>query len=348
MLAHQRGTHLRGNSRRGKIRGTVALAVLALAVGAGAAHAAPAAAPKATAWPGGSKVAIADDSGVFGSNLSGVSYESPTVLWAVKNGPSTLYRLVQDGAKWRPDTANGWPEGKSMHYSDGSGDPDAEGVVFTPDGVFTATERDNDDGDTSKPAVLRYATSGSGKSLNATGEWDLTSDLPSVEPNKGLEAISWVPDSALTAHKFRDEHTKAAYNPASYPNHGTGLYFVGLEDNGKVYAYALDQSGGKYTRVATIDSGFPAIMDLEYEPSTGHLWAECDNTCKGRTSTLDVNSKGAFAATAQYDRPSGMSNYNNEGFAISPTCANGSKQVVWSDDGNDDNHALRTGTLSCK
>lgn len=348
MLAHQRGTHLRGNSRRGKIRGTVALAVLALAVGAGAAHAAPAATPKATAWPGGSKVAIADDSGVFGTNLSGVSYESPTVLWAVKNGPSTLYRLVQDGAKWRPDTANGWSEGKSMHYSDGSGDPDAEGVVFTPDGVFTATERDNDDGDTSKPAVLRYATSGSGKSLNATGEWDLTSDLPSVEPNKGLEAISWVPDSALTAHKFRDEHTKAAYNPASYPNHGTGLYFVGLEDNGKVYAYALDQSGGKYTRVATIDSGFPAIMDLEYEPSTGHLWAECDNTCKGRTSTLDVNAKGAFAATAQYDRPSGMSNYNNEGFAISPTCTNGSKQVVWSDDGNDDNHALRTGTLSCK
>ncbi len=170
MLAHQRGTHLRGNSRRGKIRGTVALAVLALAVGAGAAHAAPAATPKATAWPGGSKVAIADDSGVFGTNLSGVSYESPTVLWAVKNGPSTLYRLVQDGAKWRPDTANGWSEGKSMHYSDGSGDPDAEGVVFTPDGVFAATERDNDDGDTSKPAVLRYATSGSGKSLNATGE----------------------------------------------------------------------------------------------------------------------------------------------------------------------------------
>ncbi|WP_370318246.1 esterase-like activity of phytase family protein [Amycolatopsis sp. CFH S0740] len=330
------------------MRGTVALAVLALAVGAGAAHAAPAATPKATAWPGGSKVAIADDSGVFGTNLSGVSYESPTVLWAVKNGPSTLYRLVQDGAKWRPDTANGWSEGKSMHYSDGSGDPDAEGIVFTPDGVFTATERDNDDGDTSKPAVLRYATSGSGKSLNATGEWDLTSDLPSVEPNKGLEAISWVPDSALTAHKFRDEHTKAAYNPASYPNHGTGLYFLGLEDNGKVYAYALDQSGGKYTRVATIDSGFPAIMDLEYEPSTGHLWAECDNTCKGRTSTLDVNAKGAFAATAQYDRPSGMANYNNEGFAISPTCTNGSKQVVWSDDGNDDNHALRTGTLSCK
>ena len=337
MLAHQRGTH-----RRGKIRVTVALSVLSLAVGAGAAHAAT----KATAWPGGSKVAIADDAGVFGTNLSGVSYESPTVLWAVKNGPSTLYRLVPDGNKWKP--ASGWGEGKAMHYPDGSGDPDAEGVVFTPDGVFTATERDNDDGDTSKPAILRYDPSGSGGSLKATGEWDLTSDLPSVEPNKGLEAISWVPDSALTAHKFRDQHTKAAYNPASYPNHGTGLYFVGLEDNGKVYAYALDQSSGKYTRVAAFDSGFPAVMDLEYEPSTGHLWAECDNNCKGRTSTLDVNADGAFAVTAQYDRPSGMSNYNNEGFAISSACANGSKQVVWSDDDNDDNHALRTGTLACK
>ncbi|WP_020665088.1 esterase-like activity of phytase family protein [Amycolatopsis benzoatilytica] len=334
MFAHQRG----------KIRVTVALSVVALAFGAGAAHAAP----KSTAWPGGSKVAVADGSGVFGKNLSGLSFESPQVLWAIDNGPSKLYRLVPDGAKWRPDTANGWGKGKSLHYPGGSGDPDTEGVVSTPDGVFASTERDNDNGDTSKPGILRFDTSGSGKSINATAEWDLTADLPSVDPNKGFEAIAWVPDSALTARKFRDERTKAVYDPAKYPNHGTGLYFAGLEANGKIYAYALDQSGKKYTRVATIDSGFSTIMDLEYEASTGHLWAECDNNCKGHTTTLDINANGTFAVSAEYDRPSGMSNYNNEGFAISPNCVNGSKQVVWSDDDNDDNHALRTGTLNCK
>ena len=330
--------------RRGKIRITVALSVFVLAFGAGAAHASS----TSTAWPGGAQVATADGSGVFGSNLSGLSYESPQVLWAINNGPSRLYRLVPDGAKWRPDTSNGWGKGKALHYPDSSGDPDTEGVVYAPDGVFASTDRDNDNGDTSKPGILRFDTSGSSTSLNATAEWDLTADLPSVDPNKGLEAIAWVPDSALTARKFQDEHTKAAYDPAKYPNHGTGLYFVGLEGNGKIYAYALDQSGKKYTRVATIDSGFPTIMDLEYEASTGHLWAECDNHCDGHTTTLDVNAKGKFAVSAEYNRPSGMSNYNNEGFAISPNCANGSKQVVWSDDDNDANHALRSGTLNCK
>ncbi|WP_245633864.1 hypothetical protein [Amycolatopsis jejuensis] len=317
------------------------MSVIALASACGAADATL----KASAWPGGSTVTTADGSGVFGKNLSGLSYESPTVLWAVKNGPSTLYRLVPDGAKWRPD--NGWEQGKAMHYADGSGDPDAEAVVRTPDGIVTATERDNDNGDTSKPAILRYDVSRD--TLDATAEWDLTADLPKVEPNKGLEAISWIPDGALTARGFRDEHTKTAYAPSNYPNHGGGLYFVGLEDNGMIYAYALDQSGGKYTRVATFASRFPAIMDLEYEPATNRLWAACDNTCQGRTTTLAVGSEGTFTVSAQYQRPSGMPDYNNEGFAIAPqsTCTNGTKQVTWSDDDNDGNHALRSGTLNC-
>jgi hypothetical protein len=113
--------------------------------------------------------------------------------------------------------------------------------------------------------------------------------------------------------------------PGSYPGHGTGLYFVGLEDNDAIYAYALNQSTSGYTRVATIASGFPAVMDLEFEPETGHHWAVCDDTCQGQTTTLDLNPQGKFAATATYNRPSGMSNLNNEGFAIAPqsTCSAG-------------------------
>jgi hypothetical protein len=42
-------------------------------------------------------------------------------------------------------------------------------------------------------------------------------------------------------------------------------------------------------------------------------------------------------------RPSKMPDYN-EGFAISPRCSAGRKEVVWSDGGN---HALRAGTLPC-
>ncbi|MDT7729237.1 MAG: hypothetical protein QOI21_5813 [Actinomycetota bacterium] len=305
--------------------------------------------PSVTAWPGDAAVTVADAANVFGTNLSGLSFESPSVLWAVDNGPSKLYRLVPNGATWGPDPAGGWTSGKSLHYGNGSGDPDTEAVAATPDGMFVSTERDNSNGSVSKPEILRYDTSSTAGSLNATGEWNLTSDLPAVAANSGLEALSWVPDTYLTTHGFLDEHTGAAYNPAAYPGHGRGLFFAGLEANGSVYAYALNQTGGGYTRIATILSGFPAVMDLEFEPETGHLWAVCDNTCNGSTATLDINAQGRFTATAVHDRPTGMPDYNNEGFAIAPqsACVAGHKPVVWSDDDNDGGHALRAGTLPC-
>ncbi|WP_228121110.1 lamin tail domain-containing protein [Streptomyces fagopyri] len=305
--------------------------------------------PAVTTWPGGAAVTVADGSNVFGENLSGLSFESESVLWAVNNGPGKLYRLVPNGATWRPDPAGGWGSGKALHYAGGSGDPDAEGVVVTPDGMFVATERDNGKSSTSLPKILRFDASSTASSLNATAEWNLTSDLPSLPANSGPEGISWIPDTYLTAHGLRDEHTGAVYDPAAYPGHGSGLFFTGVEDNGTVYAYALDQSGGGYTRVATIASGFSGVMDLEFEPATGHLWAACDDTCEGRTSTLDINAQGKFAVTHTYDRPTGMANYNNEGFAIAPqsACAAGHKPVVWSDDTNDGGHALRAGTLNC-
>lgn len=302
-----------------------------------------------SAWPGSQSVAFADGTNVFGTNLSGLAYQGTGVVWAVKNGPSTLYRLVPNGTTWRPDPAGGWSAGKALNYANGSGDPDTEGVVSTPDGVFAATERDNDNSGTSLQKIVRFDVDSPAGSLNATGEWNLTADLPSSAANSGLEAISWVPDTFLTARGFRDERTGAAYNPANYAGHGSGLYVVGLESNGAAYVYALTLSGSGYTRIATMPTGFSSVMDLEFEPETGHLWAYCDNTCSGRASTLDIDAQGKFAATAVYNRPTGMSNYNNEGFAIAPqaACVGGQKQVLWADDSNDSSHALRSGTLPC-
>ncbi|WP_405056758.1 hypothetical protein OG474_28970 [Kribbella sp. NBC_01505] len=295
----------------------------------------------ATSWPGGPAVTVADGSNVFGKNLSGLSFESPDVLWAVKNGPGSLYRLVRDGTRWKPDSVGA----RSLNYRDGSGDPDAEGVVRTPDGLLVATERDGDDDETSSLKILRFDPKSTARSVKATAEWDLTDDLPEVDSNSGLEAISWVPDSFLTAKGFRDERTKAAYNPASYANHGTGLYFAGLEDNGTVYAYALNQSGGTFTRVATFAGGLAAIMDLEFEPESGRLWSTCDDTCQGRSAALSIVG-GKFTVSATYNRPTQLPDYNNEGFAIG-TCTAGRKEVVWADDGNDGGHVLRAGSLPC-
>ncbi|WP_188284753.1 lamin tail domain-containing protein [Streptomyces sp. CBMA29] len=314
----------------------------------------------ASPWPGGSSVTTVDGANVFGTNLSGLAYEgsggpTPGVLWAVKNGPSTLYRLEWDGAKWAPDTADGWSAGKALHYPDGTGDPDAEGVALTgagpSGGVFVSTERDNSHSGVSRPEVLRFDPPGpsSGTSLNATREWNLTSDLPPVGANSGLEGITWVPDSYLTSHGFRDQHTGAAYSPAVYPGHGDGLFFVGLEGNGSVYAYALDQSGSGFTRVAAFASGFPSVMELQFDAGADRLWVVCDDTCNGRTATFAVGADGDFAATDLYERPASMPNLNNEGFVFAPQseCVSGRKPVFWSDDSDDDGHALRAGTINC-
>ncbi|MEV8376028.1 discoidin domain-containing protein [Kribbella sp. NPDC056861] len=296
-------------------------------------------------WPGGAAVTVADGSNVFGDNLSGLSFENADTLWAVRNGPSTLYRLVRDGALWKPDPIGA----RTLNYKNGSGDPDAEAVVHTPDGLLVATERDGDNSGISLTKVLRYDPKSTAKTQNATAEWNLTSDLPSVDNNSGPEAISWIPDSFLTAKGLRDDRTNAAYNPASYANHGTGLYFVGLEANGMVYAYALNQSGGTFTRVAAFAGGQASIMDLEFEPETGLLWSTCDDTCQNRSTTLSIVA-GKFTVAATYDRPTGLPDYNNEGFAITPqsACAAGRKQVIWADDGNNGGHALRAGTLPCR
>jgi hypothetical protein len=205
----------------------------------------------------------------------------------------------------------------------------------------------------SQPGVLRYDVTGAGPNLTATNWWDLTADLPGLGANAGLEAIGFVPDSFLVAKGLIDESTGAAYNPADYPGHGSGLFFVGVEQDGRVIAYAL-KGDNSHTRIATIASGLPAVMDLSFEPETGYLWAACDDTCDGKTAALEiaqsVPNKGKFAVTHTYARPTGMVvNYNNEGFAIAPQleCVNGLKPTFYADDSNQDDHSLRGGTKAC-
>ncbi|WP_209021839.1 lamin tail domain-containing protein [Nocardioides sp. 503] len=313
-------------------------------------------------WPGGSAVTTVDEAGALGGDVSGLAYEGSGsaergVLWAVNNGDGVLERLVWDGARWGRDPSNGWAAGKALRYPGGAGTPDSEGVTLTGSGasggVYVATERDNTASGVSRPAILRFDPSGAGP-LTATHEWNLTADLPTVAANAGLEGIAWVPDSYLTAQGFKDEATGAAYSPGTYANHGTGLFLVALEGNGRVYAYALDHSAGTFTQVASFASGFPGVMDLHFEAETQKLWVVCDDTCGGRSSRFGIDTapgatQGTFVAGAYYERPSGMPNLNNEGFTTTPQaeCVAGSKPVFWADDAATDGHALRAGTVGC-
>jgi hypothetical protein len=77
-------------------------------------------------WPGNPDVFVADEAGVLGGNMSGLTYEpsgtaAPGVLWASKNGPGTLFRMLWNGTVWVQDPA--WLGGKTLRYGDGAGDP---------------------------------------------------------------------------------------------------------------------------------------------------------------------------------------------------------------------------------
>jgi hypothetical protein len=314
------------------------------------------------AWPGSADVTTVDATATFTGDVSGLTYEpatasTPNYLWVVENGNGLLYRLELSGGQWLP-SAGEWANGKNLRYTNGAGVPDSEGVTkaeLTSSGIYVATERDNNNSGVSRPAVLRFDTNAAGTALTATHEWNLTSLLPVVGANLGLEAVTFVPDSFLVANGFLDESTHALYAPATYGDHGAGLFFVGLEGNGRVYAFALNHTTGAATLVANISSSFGGIMGMEFDRDTGSLWATIDNTGNGRSTLLQLDTqvgsatRGSFVITAGYDRPANLPNANNEGFAVAPEseCIGGVKAAFWGDDDDTAGFSIRQGTVSC-
>jgi Lamin Tail Domain len=320
--------------------------------------------PPAAPWPGSDDVRGVDGTSVFGGNLSGLTYErasggQPNILWAAKNGPGSIYRLIFAGGIWTPDPANNWGAGKALRYTDSTGEADAEGITFagtgSAAGLYIASERNNAANSVSRNSVLRYDPSQPGTVLRATNEWNLTADLPVVGANLGIEAITWIPDSMLVANQFFDESKGRAYLPADYADHGTGLFFVGVEANGTIYAYALNHVTNGFTRIATITTGFPGVMGMEYDRETGYLWAICDDGCNNTTGILEIDvaaaspTRGRFLAPRRYARPTSMPNINNEGFAFTSNaeCVSGRKPVFWADDSETGGRSVRQASIPC-
>ncbi len=96
-------------------------------------------------------------------------------------------------------------------------------------------------------------------------------------------------------------------------------------------------------------------MDVHFDRELNYLLAICDDTCGGITSTWEIDTnassatRGHFVMTHQFNRPSTMGNFNNEGFTIAPLslCSGGLRSVFWSDDDQDAGHALRRASLPC-
>jgi len=266
-----------------------------------------------------------------------------------------------------PDTAPGWTAGRTLTYPGGTGLADSEGVTLTDagsaGGVFVSSERNLAEPGKSRISILRYDVSSppppeAGANIAATHEWNLTTNLPGVAANAGAESVEWVPDSHLVGFGFFDENTNATYNPATYPNHGTGLFFVGLEGNGIVYAYALitppsNDDPTSFTRVATLASGFLTFGALHFDSASDQLWVVCDNNCNNRARPFAINTaagatKGRFVNLADHDKPAGLPDLNHEGFTMAPAeeCVGGNKPIFWVADDTGSN-VLRGSTIPC-
>ncbi|MDN4614145.1 lamin tail domain-containing protein [Leifsonia sp. F6_8S_P_1B] len=326
-------------------------------------------------WPGSADVTVADQqcawkttTGPEGRDVSGLVFDpkDPNVLYSVKN-KSWVYRMVKQGGLWVADTANGWGAGKQIFFP-GSTDtatnqPDSEGLTIGADGaLYVTTERNNAANTIPLNSILRFDPTSSATQLVATDQWDLTAEFPELHPgnkteaNLGFEGVTFVPDSYLTKYGFVDQSTGKTYKPADYPLHGTGLYFAALENDGKLYAYALN-SDHSFKRVAVVDTGMGHVMDVQYNADTQRIWALCDNTCGVVSTLLKVSTTGAIVPGVAYAKPAGLPVNNLEGFALAPssTCVDGTKEAVWSDDGiygvgagsATEGHALFSGRIDC-
>ncbi|MFB7338340.1 lamin tail domain-containing protein [Streptomyces adustus] len=322
------------------------------------------------AWPGGLDVTIADNvcafttsSGPEGRDVSGLAFDpsNPSVLWAAKN-KNWLYKLIKSNGLWIPDAS--WSAtGKQLRFSNGSGQPDSEGLTVGGNGhVYVTSERDNANNTVPKDTIMEFDPAATGSTLTPVHQWDMTSQFPQLntgskdDANLGFEGVGYVPDSWLTANGWVDPLTGAAYNPANYPLQGSGLFFAGLEWDGSLHVYGLN-SDGTFTTFGTIATGESSVMDVAYDVGTQRIIATCDNTCGETHTFMKVNASGVIVPDVTYTNPAVMPTDNLEGFAIAPTstCVSGSREAVWSDDGiygsgsgtSAYGHALYSGTFPC-
>ena len=301
-------------------------------------------------WFGNDDVTVQDQTPTFLEDTSGLDVTTENgqeYLYVVDNGTAKVWKLVvnSDGTF---TVADGWVGGKRVQFAKDAGTdakgPDAEGISVADNGmIYLATERDNADKGTNRNAILEVDPNAAGPDVTASNEWNLTDLLPQVDANTGIEAVEYVPNSALEGKLF-DNTTGAPYAAANYPG-STGLFFVALEDNGHVYAFALGDDGAA-TLVTEFGSELGGAMGLDYDSITDRLYAACDNGCNGTIAVYEFNGTAQPGVTYMAPPASMPTDLNNEGFAIGEVCHNGTRAAWWTEDGVAQG-ALRSATIPC-
>lgn len=128
-------------------------------------------------------------------------------------------------------------------------------------------------------------------------------------------------------------------------------YIIIFKDNGMIYAFALNYVTGGSVMINSFLSGESSISGLYFDSDVGQLWTQCSNNCNDIQHIFMIKD-GNFQSINKYYPPTDMnSNYKNEGYTIVPESQcntnTNTKYVYWSDDGNDNSHAIRQGTIQC-
>lgn len=242
-------------------------------------------------------------------DMSGADFDAHGRAWVVNNDAGDIYALDHD-----VDTDSYTPVGHwQVTYPGGTGTPDGEGIAVTDDGsIYLATERNNDDKNSSRPSVLRFdAPVGTSGLLTATNEWDLSDFTGVIGANSGLETITQLEGA---------------------------IFAVGVEGTGQVIV--VDLSIGEPTHIQTFQSEFQGVMALDYNASMRTLHVLCDEVCEGASQFLTWNGTALTPTDDHtYARPANLGNFANEGYASYTArgeCIDGTQTTytnhLWADD----------------
>lgn len=296
-------------------------------------------------WPGPVGITFIDKMQMFKEDSSGLDYHDGA-LWLVDNGTGTIWKLTLDEAGI-PDFAAGFENGKIVKFKKDKGvnapGPDAEGITLDKEGmVYIASERDNAAKGTNLNMILQVNPNEDTKELVAMREWNITDHIDQarqargvvyyqVGSNQGIEAVEWIPNSVLEGKLF-DANTGAPYKSSDYSSVNGGLFFVGLEEDGFIYVFALSEDE-KAVLVTQIDTKMGMVMGLNYDDLTDDLWAQADNGRENTLARIKLNASANVDIT-YYNPPQELDpSKNNEGFAIASINVNGLRPVYWVEDG---------------
>ncbi|MEQ1504885.1 MAG: hypothetical protein ABMB14_21805 [Myxococcota bacterium] len=262
-------------------------------------------------------------------SLSGAAWDPVNHrLWVVRNsGGAAVWRLVQDAiGRWIVDEDTAHVRAEWLDVSGLSG-LDLESLtipdpVGAPDVVYLMAEGDEQ--------IVAFDLSVPGEA-EPVGVWDTSPYLPLLD-QLGSEGLTFVPDGALAAAGFVDGDGLPRVSAGGMG----GLFFVGHQNGGKVYAFDL----GAFDTVAHVGTFDTARLDtsgLEFDAATNrlYLWHGVTNTLEiTRLTSSDTGGTYRKLDTEYvFQHPSDM---NLEGIAVTggDDCADGTRSLfLIADDG---------------